>query len=135
MPQLSVKRKTDHTTPERLDNDQELDQTLRPLSFVDFHGQKKIVDNLKVFITAARQRNEPLDHVLLTGPPGLGKTTLAHIIAHEMGAGMKTTSGPVLDKPTAGLLTDLKQRGLLKDTLVVWCTEFGRMPMFQKGAH
>lgn len=115
MPQLSVKRKTDHTSPERLDNDQELDQTLRPLSFVDFHGQKKIVDNLKVFIDAARQRNEPLDHVLLTGPPGLGKTTLAHIIAHEMGAGIKTTSGPVLDKPgdLAGLLTNLHEGDVL----------------------
>jgi Holliday junction DNA helicase RuvB len=115
MPQLSVKRKTDQTSPERLENDQELDQTLRPLSFVDFHGQKKIVDNLKVFITAARQRNEPLDHVLLTGPPGLGKTTLAHIIAHEMGAGIKTTSGPVLDKPgdLAGLLTNLHEGDVL----------------------
>jgi len=115
MPQLAVKRKTDHTSPERLENDQELDQTLRPLSFVDFHGQKKIVDNLKVFIAAARQRNEPLDHVLLTGPPGLGKTTLAHIIAHEMGAGIKTTSGPVLDKPgdLAGLLTNLHEGDVL----------------------
>jgi Holliday junction DNA helicase RuvB len=115
MQQLSVKRKIDHTSPERLDNDQELDQTLRPLSFVDFHGQKKIVDNLKVFIVAARQRNEPLDHVLLTGPPGLGKTTLAHIIAHEMGAGIKTTSGPVLDKPgdLAGLLTNLHEGDVL----------------------
>ncbi len=87
-----------------------LEQTLRPDTFSSFTGQFKVVENLKVFVGAASQRGEALDHVLLHGPPGLGKTTLAHIIANEMGAGIKITSGPVLDKPgdLAGLLTNLE---------------------------
>lgn len=95
--------------------DEEFDNTLRPPSFDEFTGQKKIVDNLKVFIQAARKRGEPLDHVLLTGPPGLGKTTLSYIIAHEMKAGIKITSGPVLEKPgdLAGLLTNLSEGDVL----------------------
>ena len=93
----------------------ELEQVLRPNKFDDFEGQKKIVDNLKVFIEAARQREDALDHVLLHGPPGLGKTTLANIIAKELEVNIKTTSGPVLDKPgdLAGLLTNLEERDVL----------------------
>lgn len=93
-------------TPEK---DKELEQVLRPYAFVDFTGQEKIVANLKIFVRAAQERKEPLDHVLLHGPPGLGKTTLAHIIANELHANIRITSGPVLDKPSdlAGLLTNL----------------------------
>lgn len=95
--------------------DDEQDVGLRPSSFDEFTGQNKIVENLKVFITAARNRGEALDHVLLTGPPGLGKTTLSYIVAREMGSNIKATSGPVLEKPgdLAGLLTNLEEGDIL----------------------
>ena len=93
----------------------ELERALRPLSFDDFTGQEKVLDNLRIFVQAALERKEPLDHVLLHGPPGLGKTTLAAILANELGAHLKTTSGPVLDKPgeLAGLLTNLQPGDVL----------------------
>ena len=92
-----------------------IDRALRPLSFQDFAGQQKVLDNLQVFVAAAKKRQEPLDHVLLHGPPGLGKTTLSHIIANELGASIKVSSGPVLDKPgdLAGLLTNLEANDVL----------------------
>jgi len=95
--------------------DKEFEKQLRPLSFDDFKGQKQIIDNLTVFVTAARQRGEALDHVLLHGPPGLGKTTLATIISNELGVNLRITSGPVLDKPgdLAGLLTNLQEGDVL----------------------
>ena len=97
------------------ERENELDRRLRPLSFNDFSGQNKVVENLKVFVKAANMRDEALDHVLLHGPPGLGKTTLSNIIANELGVGLKITSGPVLDKPgdLAGLLTNLEPRDVL----------------------
>ncbi len=95
--------------------DYELDNKLRPLRFYDFSGQSKIVDNLKIFVKAAVMRGESLDHVLLHGPPGLGKTTLSNIIANELGVNLKVTSGPVLDKPgdLAGVLTNLENNDVL----------------------
>ena len=97
------------------DKDKDLDNQLRPLSFIEFSGQNQTVDNLRIFVKAARMRGEALDHVLLHGPPGLGKTTLSNIIAHEMDVNIKVTSGPVLDKPgdLAGLLTNLEPRDIL----------------------
>ncbi len=95
--------------------ERELEKALRPDAFASFVGQEKVTDNLRVFVQAARQRGEALDHVLLHGPPGLGKTTLSHIIANELGVNIKITSGPVLDKPgdLAGLLTNLEENDVL----------------------
>src|SRR5687768_18500499 len=95
--------------------EKEIERALRPLTFEDFTGQQKVLDNIKVFVLAAKQRGEALDHVLLHGPPGLGKTTLSHIISNELNTGIKMTSGPVLDKPSdlAGLLTNLEANDVL----------------------
>lgn len=95
--------------------DLDIEKTLRPLSFEDFTGQDQALENLQIFVQAARQRDEALDHTLFHGPPGLGKTTLAHILANELAVGIKVTSGPVLDKPgdLAGLLTNLEERDVL----------------------
>ncbi|RFC55987.1 Holliday junction branch migration DNA helicase RuvB [Brumimicrobium aurantiacum] len=100
---------------ESVNSDSDFDRVLRPKTLDDFTGQKKIVENLQIFVQATKQRNEPLDHVLLHGPPGLGKTTLSNIIANELGVGFKVTSGPVLDKPgdLAGLLTNLDEGDVL----------------------
>lgn len=97
------------------ETEKEFERALRPLSFEDFQGQKKIVENLRIFVSAAKMRKESLDHVILHGPPGLGKTTLSTIIANELGVGIKITSGPVLDKPgdLAGLLTNLEENDVL----------------------
>ena len=97
------------------ESEKEYENKLRPLSFADFSGQAKVVENLKVFVTATRMRGEALDHVLLHGPPGLGKTTLSNIISNELGVGIKITSGPVLDKPgdLAGVLTSLDRNDVL----------------------
>jgi Holliday junction DNA helicase RuvB len=96
-------------------SEKEQDNALRPLCFADFAGQSKVTSNLKIFVEAAKMRHESLDHVLLFGPPGLGKTTLSNIIANELGVGFKVTSGPVLDKPgdLAGLLTSLEPNDVL----------------------
>ena len=95
--------------------DLELDKALRPLSFDDFAGQDQILNNLRIFVEASNQRSDALDHTLFHGPPGLGKTTLAHIVANELGVSLKVSSGPVLDKPgdLAGLLTNLEPRDVL----------------------
>ncbi len=96
-------------------NEKEFENALRPLRFRDFNGQQKVVENLEIFVEAAKYRGEPLDHTLLYGPPGLGKTTLSNIIANELGVGFKITSGPVLDKPgdLAGILTSLEPNDVL----------------------
>ncbi len=111
MPNPNLDPTQAHLSPE----DRQLERALRPKDLGEFYGQPKIVENLKVFIAAARQRGEALDHVLLHGPPGLGKTTLSHIIAHELGAHLKMSSGPVLEKPgdLAGLLTNLEEGDVL----------------------
>ncbi len=108
---MMLRGEEEHLSSEEL----ELEKKLRPVSFDDFAGQEKVLENLQIFVQAANQRNEALDHVLLHGPPGLGKTTLAHILANELGSGIKITSGPVIDKPgdLAGLLTNLEERDVL----------------------
>ncbi|MCU0414868.1 MAG: Holliday junction branch migration DNA helicase RuvB [Ignavibacteriaceae bacterium] len=111
-------RKSKSTDPILSDEDKNFknfEQSIRPLSIKDFAGQQKITDNLNIFISAAKKRDEALDHSLLTGPPGLGKTTLAYIIANEMGVKLKVTSGPVLEKPgdLAGILTNLEEKSVL----------------------
>jgi Holliday junction DNA helicase RuvB len=102
---------SDHFSKE----EHEVDRALRPLTFDDFAGQDQVLENLKIFVEAANQREDALDHALFHGPPGLGKTTLAHILANELGVAIKVTSGPVLDKPgdLAGLLTNLEERDVL----------------------
>lgn len=108
MPEFDIHRS-------QVEADSDFDRALRPLAFSDFRGQTQVVKNLSIFVQAAKQRGESLDHVLLYGPPGLGKTTLSNIIANELGVGFKVTSGPVLDKPgdLAGLLTSLECNDVL----------------------
>ena len=100
---------------ERIESDKDFERALRPMVFDDFSGQDKVIENLRVFVAAARMRGESLDHILLHGPPGLGKTTLSNIVANELGVGFKVTSGPVLDKPgdLAGILTSLEENDVL----------------------
>jgi Holliday junction DNA helicase RuvB len=107
--------RTDAISPEREPEDAQYETALRPSSFDDYVGQEQLKTNLQVFIRAARERGEPLDHVLLSGPPGLGKTTLAHLIAREMGAGLRATSGPVIERAgdLAAILTNLAPRDVL----------------------
>ncbi len=108
---LDLDPSSEHLSNEELD----IEKKLRPLSFDDFTGQEQVIANLKIFVEAAKQRNEALDHTLFHGPPGLGKTTLAHILANELDTNIRITSGPVLDKPgdLAGLLTNLEERDVL----------------------
>jgi len=113
--------------------DKEFENNIRPASIVEFSGQSQIIDNLKVFIRAAKMRGEALDHVLFHGPPGLGKTTLSRIVAHELGVNIRETSGPVIEKPAdlAGLLTGLEKNDVLfiDEINPPACHRSGRIPV------
>ncbi len=101
------------SSPQRLQGEDKLDERLRPQTLDEFIGQFRLKENLRVFIQAAKMRSEPLEHVLFSGPPGLGKTTLAHILAYEMGSEIRCSAGPILERPVdlAGILTSLNQGG------------------------